>query len=366
MSNSKFKSINFKNNNDKDFAVTLRKRVDNYFSSKKIDKTGDYRIWIKVVVLPLMYFLPFAVILSNVVVDSHLITYGLWVMMGVGIAGCGLGIMHDANHGALSKNKRVNNFIGFVINFAGGYALNWKIQHNVLHHTYTNIDGYDEDIDPSGLMRFSPNQPHKSFYKYQVVYAWFLYGLMTLSWATNKDFAQIKRYNKMGLVKAQGLNYKVEFVKMVLLKVFYYAFFIGLPLYLTSLPWYHIVLGWLSMHFTSGLILGCVFQPAHCIPETDFPIPDTDNTVEADFLVHQMHTTANFAPNNRLLSWYVGGLNFQIEHHLFPNISHVHHKAVSKIVQATAKEFSVPYYSHSTFRKAILSHAKMLLKLSKA
>jgi len=170
----------------------------------------------------------------------------------------------------------------------------------------------------------------------------------------------------MGLVKAQGLNYKVEFVKMVSLKVLYYAFFIGLPLYFTSLPWYHIVLGWLTMHFTSGLILGCVFQPAHCIPETDFPIADTDNTVEADSLVHQMHTTANFAPNNRLLSWYVGGLNFQIEHHLFPNISHVHHKAVSKIVKATAKEFSVPYYSHSTFRKAILSHGKMLLKLSKA
>ena len=281
MSETKFKSINFKNNSDKDFAVTLRKRVDNYFSSKKIDKTGDYRIWIKVVVLPLMYFLPFAVILSNIVVESYLVTYGLWVMMGVGIAGCGLGIMHDANHGALSNNKKVNNFIGFIINFAGGYALNWKIQHNVLHHTYTNIDGYDEDIDPSGLMRFSPHQPHKSIYKYQVVYAWFLYGLMTLSWATNKDFAQIKRYNKMGLVKAQGLNY-------------------------------------------------------------------------------------NCAPNNRLLSWYVGGLNYQIEHHLFPNMSHVHHKAVSKIVQATAKEFSVPYYSHSTFRKAILSHAKMLLKLSKA
>ena len=185
MSKTKFKSINFKNNNHKDFAVTLRKRVDNYFSSKKIEKTGDYRIWIKVVVLPLMYFLPFAVILSNLVVDSYLITYGLWCMMGVGIAGCGLGIMHDANHGALSSNKKVNNFIGFIINFAGGYALNWKIQHNVLHHTYTNIDGYDEDIDPSGLMRFSPNQPHKSFFKYQVVYAWFLYGLMTLSWATN-------------------------------------------------------------------------------------------------------------------------------------------------------------------------------------
>lgn len=365
MPKSKFQAINFLPDNDKEFGTTLRKRVDNYFKSKGISKTGDYRIWIKVLVLPLMYLTPFAIILSNQFSNNTLLIYGLWIMMGIGVAGCGLGIMHDANHGALSKNRRINNFIGFVINLAGGYALNWKIQHNVLHHSYTNIDGYDEDIDPSGLMRFSPHQPYKPFFKYQIVYAWFLYGLMTLSWATNKDFQQIFRYKKMGLIKAQGLHFKTELVKMIILKVFYYALFIVLPITITSIPWYHIVLGWLAMHFTSGVILGCIFQPAHCIPETDFPLPDANHNLKGDFMIHQMHTTANFAPKNTLLSWYVGGLNYQVEHHLFPNMSHVHHKAVSKIVRTTAKEFGIPYHSHPTFRSALLSHAKMLLKMSK-
>ena len=205
MSKTKFKSINFKNNNHKDFAVTLRKRVDNYFSSKKIEKTGDYRIWIKVVVLPLMYFLPFAVILSNLVVDSYLITYGLWCMMGVGIAGCGLGIMHDANHGAYSKNETVNKVIGRVIYFIGGSDVNWRIQHNVLHHTYTNVSGMDEDIDIDPLMRFSPSQKLLKGHRFQFIYAWFLYGLMTLMWATTKDYSQWKRYKKKDLIKTQNL-----------------------------------------------------------------------------------------------------------------------------------------------------------------
>jgi len=267
----------------------------------------------------------------------------------VGLAGVGLGIMHDANHGALSKKPAVNKFIGFVINLAGGYALNWKIQHNVLHHSYTNIDGYDEDIDPSGVMRFSPHQPAKPLFKYQIYYAWFLYGLMTFSWATYKDFLQIIRYNKKGLVEAQGLNYRNEFVKMVALKLFYYAVFLGLPFYFLDIAWYHITLGWFTQHFVTGLILACIFQPAHCIPETEFPLPDKDYNVKGDFSVHQILTTANFAPTNKLLSWYAGGLNYQIEHHLFPNMSHVHHPEISKIVQATAKEFGLPYHSEKPF-----------------
>jgi linoleoyl-CoA desaturase len=188
---------------------------------------------------------------------------------------------------------------------------------------------------------------------------------MTFSWATFKDFLQITRYNKKGLVKAQGVSFKKEMVKLIAQKVIYYAIFLGLPFLLLDLAWWHILLGWFVMHFTTGLILGCVFQPAHVVPTSEFPLPNDNNVVEGDWLKHQLLTTANFAPKNRILSWYVGGLNYQIEHHLFPNISHVHHSAISKIVQATAKEFDLPYYSQKTFRGALLNHAKMLYKLRK-
>jgi len=170
MTDTTFKTVKFIPKDDKDFGIAVRKRVREYFKSNNISRTGDYRIWIKVIVFPLLYLVPFGLIMTNWFSDNLLSFYGLWLLMGTGIAGCGLGIMHDACHGAISKKKSVNNIIGLVLNLAGGYALNWKIQHNVLHHSYTNIDGYDEDIAPGGVMRFSPHQPTKPFYRFQVFY----------------------------------------------------------------------------------------------------------------------------------------------------------------------------------------------------
>jgi linoleoyl-CoA desaturase len=365
MEEKKFNPIRFIAKDDREFGITLKKRVNEYFKSNNKSKLGDYRIWLKIIIMPILYLAPFGFILSGLFSDNLVIFYGLWLLMGVGLAGCGLGIMHDANHGAISKKESVNRFIGFVINLAGGYALNWKIQHNVLHHSYTNIDGYDEDIDPAGLMRFSPHQPVKPIFRYQIIYAWFLYGLMTVSWATFKDFLSMVRYNRKGLVEAQGMNFTTEMIKMSLLKALYYGIFIVTPLLVLDIAWYHVALGWFCQHFLTGLILGCIFQPAHVVPSSEFPLPDQQFKVEGDKTIHQLQTTANFAPKNWLLSWYVGGLNFQIEHHLFPTMSHVHHKAVSKIVRATAEEYGVPYHSQPTFRGALLNHAKMLYKLRK-
>jgi linoleoyl-CoA desaturase len=366
MAEATFRPVRFIPKDKKEFGITVRKRASEYFKTHKISRTGDHRIWIKVVILPLIYLVPFALILSNVFSGSLLAVYGLWVLMGIGLAGCGLGIMHDACHGALSKKKSVNDFIGnFVMFLAGGSALNWKIQHNILHHSYTNIDGYDEDIAPGGMLRFSPHQPRKPFYKFQIIYAWFLYGLMTFLWVTTKDFAGLKRYNEKGLLKTQGTTYRKELVRLIVLKALYYVVFVALPLIFVEAGWGHILLGWFCMHFTAGLILGCVFQPAHVVPTAEFPLPDKENNVDGDLAKHQILTTANFAPSNRVLSWYVGGLNYQIEHHLFPNISHVHHRKLSKMVRETAKEFGLPYHSNPTFVGALVNHGKMLYKLGK-
>ncbi len=366
MIESTFKAVKYVPKEDKDFGITVRKRVNEYFKSNNILRTGDYRIWIKGFVLLLLYLVPFGLILTNWFSGNLLVFYGLWGLMGIGLAGCGMGIMHDACHGAISKNKGVNDFIGsLILNFAGGSSFNWKIQHNVLHHTYTNINGYDEDIDPQGVMRLSPHQPIKPYFKFQIFYAWFLYGMMTFFWATFKDFLQLSRYNKKGLVKTQGTTFNKEVLKLIIQKTVYFIIFIMLPILFLDIAWWHIVIGWLGMHFPAGLILGCIFQPAHVVPSSEFPLPDQNNNVEGDWAKYQMMTTANFAPNNRILSWYVGGLNYQIEHHLFPYVSHVHLRQVSKIVKATAEEFGFPYHSQPTFLGALANHAKMLYKLRK-
>ncbi|MGB1040603.1 MAG: fatty acid desaturase family protein, partial [Flavobacteriales bacterium] len=319
------------------------------------------------IVITLSYLIPLGLVLSGQVTGFWSV-FLLYIIMGFGMAGVGLSIMHDANHGAYSKKDNVNKWVGRIINLVGGYALNWKIQHNLLHHTYTNVHDYDEDISTINLMRFSPDEKWRPVHKYQYLYAWFFYGLMTVMWMTTKDFKQLKRYKDKDLLKNFNQTYKGNIIRMIVSKIFYYALIIFLPMVIlsSSISWYWILLFVFVMHYIAGFILGIVFQPAHVIPDTKFVKATKDLTIENNFAIHQMETTCNFAPKSKIFAWYVGGLNYQVEHHLFPNICHVHYKKLSKIVKETAKEFNVPYNSHETFFKALFNHGKMLKQLGKA
>lgn len=359
------KIARFNSKEGADFQKTLRTRVDEYFTKNKISKNANGAMVFKTIAILAMCFVPFT---SLFVFElTGWMFFLAWFVMGVGIAGVGMAIMHDANHGSYSSNTKVNTIIGKVIGFAGGHDTNWKIQHNVLHHTYTNVDGLDEDINPPGnLLRFSPHQPLLKQHKYQYLYAWFFYGLMTLMWSLTKDFQQLNRFSKKGMLKAQRTTYGTELRKILTAKVLYFAFILGLPMIFLSASWWSIILGYLLMHYTAGLILSLVFQLAHVMEGVEYPEPDENGSMEYNWAVHQLQTTADFAHNNRLLSWYVGGLNFQIEHHLFPNICHVHYKHIAKIVEATAKEFEVPYHTFPTFTSALAVHVRMLKQLGRA
>ena len=194
---------------------------------------------------------------------------------------------------------------------------------------------------------------------------------MTIFWVTFKDFVQLARYNKKGLLVAKGKTFSTELVKMVFNKVMYYLYIVIIPLVFlpigdvesVSIAMY--ISGFLLAHFIAGVTLGAVFQPAHVIPECEYPLPDENLSVEGNWAIHQLMTTADFAQNNSIVNWYVGGLNFQIEHHLFPTINHVHYKTISKIVKRTADEFNLPYYASKTFFGALFNHGKMLYKLGR-
>lgn len=310
-----------------------------------------------------LYFGPFGVLLSGAI-DSFWIMMLLWIAMGFGMSGIGLSIMHDANHGAYSRKKYVNNILGYLINFLGAYHLNWKIQHNVLHHSFTNVDGHDEDIsNKSGILRLTPNQERKKIVKYQAIYAPFLYCIMTLYWLISKDFGQLARYQKENLLSKQGKIFSLCMTEVVFNKIGYVVLTIVLPLIIISLPWWQVVIGFMTMQFICGLTLALIFQPAHVIEETDFYVPKADGSIENNWAIHQMRTTANFAGNSTFFTWFIGGLNFQIEHHLFPNICHVHYPKIAPIVKATALEYNVPYYQHKTFIGAIKSHFSLLHSL---
>jgi len=359
------KPLRFSQTIGKDFSKTLNKRVRAYFKDNNITKYANSTMVIKTIFMILLYLVPFSLMVFGSVTNFWLI-FLMFAIMGLGMAGIGFSIMHDANHGAYSKNENVNKWVGRIINLVGGYALNWKIQHNVLHHTYTNVHEYDEDINTIGLLRFSPDDERKPIHKYQYLYAWFFYGLMTVMWMTTKDFQQLKRYKDKDLLKTFNTTYKKNILVLIISKLVYYAFVIALPIIVLPVSWYWIVLFVFVMHYIAGFILAIVFQPAHVIPETEFVKSTDDLTIENNFAIHQMETTCNFAPDNKILSWFVGGLNYQVEHHLFPTICHVHYKKLSKIVKETAEEFNVPYNSHKTFFQAIKYHTKMLKDLGRA
>jgi linoleoyl-CoA desaturase len=285
--------------------------------------------------------------------------------MGLGMSGIGLSVMHDANHGSYSKNNTVNKVVGYIINFIGGYHINWKIQHNVLHHTYTNIQGLDDDISKNNTLRLSPHQVLLPFHKYQIFYAPFLYSILSLYWFLGKDVEQIIKYGKENLVQDQGVSIKQAAIEIFFTKLIYLSLFIVAPIVFASVTWWQTMLGFLLMHAICGQILALIFQCAHVLQETDFFIPNETGSMENNFAIHQMRTTANFANGSTYFSWLIGGLNYQIEHHLFPNICHVHYKDISKIVKSTAKEFNVPYNHHSSFLGALKSHFTQLNLLGK-
>jgi len=280
------------------------------------------------------------------------------------MSGVGFSIMHDANHGSYSKNKTVNHIMGYFIHFVGGYRKNWQIQHNVLHHSFTNVEGYDDDIK-TPLIRMSPDQPQKKVFRYQAYYAPLMYGIMTLYWSTAKDFAQLFKYNKSNLLKSQGLTFSKALFEILFTKTWYYIITLVLPLIFIDLPWYQILLGYVLMHVVCGIFLALVFQPAHVIEETKFFVTDENGSIDNNWAIHQMETTSNFAHGAKLLSWFIGGLNYQVEHHLFPNICHVHYKNISKIVKKTAEEYGVPYHAHKTYYEAVKSHFSLLNQLGK-
>lgn len=352
---------------NRQFTNTLRARVDAYFKNNNIEKTANAKMVFKTIAMLSIYLVPYFLMVFNVLNFSPVMVFVLYTFMGIGMAGVGFSIMHDANHGSYSKNPRVNKFLSFTMYLLGGSPLNWQIQHNVLHHTFTNISGKDEDIDaPIWLLRFSPHSPHYKVQRYQHLYAWFFYSLITIMWSISKDFKQLARYEEMGLLKTKNTSYSKEIWKLVLAKLFYYSFALVVPLIFIQAPWWIVLLGYVTMHLVCGLIISVVFQLAHVVPEMNFPMPDDKGMMEDDWAVHQLKTTANFARNNRLLSWFVGGLNHQIEHHLFPHICHIHYKDISKIVKETAKEFNVMYMEIPTFREAVKLHARELKILGQA
>jgi len=351
-------TISFSRTDKVKFFRILNKRVSTYFKENKIKRTGNWKLYSKAVVMFSLFLVPLVLILTISMPQWLLLL--LSVVIGIGMAGVGMNVMHDSNHESFSNKKWVNKLMGSSIYILAGNVYNWKVQHNVLHHTFTNIQGHDEDIDAGRIIRFSKHAKWLQIHKFQKYYSIFLYGLLTINWAITTDFKQMRSYLKRKLSYGEFPNPAKEWTILVITKVLYYLLWIVLPLAVLDIAWWKILIGFFVMHYTAGMILSVVFQLAHVVPNTEMPQPDKDGNLEHTWAVHQLYTTSNFAPNNKFVSYYTGGLNHQVEHHIFPHISHVHYGKIAKIVKETTKEFNLPYNEYKTMRKALVEHFKQL------
>ncbi len=307
-----------------------------------------------------IYLGPFAAMLL-LDISSIPLLFLLWSIMGFGVAFIGMAVMHDSLHGSYSKSKWINQFVALCCWVIGVDPKNWKIQHNVLHHTYTNVEDADEDIEPRFIFRFSPNQPRVPIQKFQHLYAMFFYGLSTLIWVTVKDFAKAYGYKRKGLIPA-GATFNIHIAQIIIRKAAYWSLLLVLPAMVLSVPFWMTLMMFLSMHFVAGFILTFTFQCAHVMETSEFTVAE-DGNIDENRLAHQLKTTANFGVKSSLLFWFTGGLNHQIEHHLFPHICHIHYRKISGIVQQTAMEYDLPYHIQPSLGSAILEHLRMLRAL---
>ncbi len=347
-----------KNGEETNFFNVLQRKVNAYFRHNDLSKDGGARLLKKSIILFSFFILSFVLIITFE--PNALFASLLLITMGIGKAGVGMSVMHDALHGSFSDKKWVNNLFGGSLYLLGGNPVNWQIQHNVLHHTYPNVYKVDEDVSTKAfILRLSPESELHQVHKYQWLYILPLYSMMTLSFMV-KDFRQLHRYNKSGETQRQGRRPAIEMSKLILTKLLYLGLVVVFPWVVTNYTFLQIISGFLIVHFTAGLILSIVFQLAHVVEGVEYPERDESGDLNTSWAIHQLAATSNFGPDSKFLNWFTGGLNFQVEHHLFPHISHIHYRSIAHLVRETAREFGVTYHSEPTLWSALRSHLMML------
>jgi linoleoyl-CoA desaturase len=333
------------------FFQTLKQKVDNYFAEEGIHRSGNKTLYFKSAFQILSAVLIYTTLVF--MTPGPLISILLCGVLGINLGVIGFNVMHEGGHNSFSKYHWLNVVSGHFLNIMGGNIDYWKIKHNINHHTYTNIEGLDSDIDIKPFMRIHNHQPLHWYHRFQHIYWVALYGISYIAWIFYDDF--VKYFS--GKISKGSQPEKMKFTQHIIFwssKLFYVFINIILPVYMVGLV--STIIGFSIVVLICGLSISVVFQLAHVVEDTQFPLPNEKNKIEQEWAIHQISTTANFATKNRVISWLLGGLNFQVEHHLFPKISHVHYPKVSILVKETCEEFNLRYIEYPSFFKAFRAH----------
>lgn len=339
------------------FRDALKAAVDEYFETHKIAKTGDWRIYSKTIILYAFIITTYAILVFYT--PSTWIAVILAMIEGLLVAAIGFNVMHDGSHGSYSQKQWVNKLAALSANAMGANATLWNTKHNIIHHTDTNTP-HDDDIQAEPLMRMHPEQPHYAIHRVQHWYALFLYLFLYLVWVWWNDF---RKYFAQAIGVKRFEFSKNDHVIFWVSKLFYITVMLIIPMHLVGiLP---TIIGYLILAGTCGVTMSVIFQLAHVVEKSTFPAPQEGSTVinHTSWAKLQVEETADFATKSRLLRIFVGGLNFQVVHHLFPKVSHIHYPKIQPIVKRICEEHGVVYTEFKTFWHGLSSHLRQLKKL---
>ena len=342
------------------FRRALRARVNEHFACRGEAPRGHWQMYAKAAVMLGCFAGAYAGLVFGT--GSWWLAVPFAVLLGLALAGVGFNIQHDGGHGAFSRLLWVNQLAAATLDLLGASSYVWARKHNAIHHSYTNVTGHDDDINVGFLGRLSPHQRRLRLHRFQHWYLWILYGFLPVKWHLYDDFRDVLtgRIGQQRFNRPRGRDLLI----FVGGKAVFAALAFGLPVLLH--PWWLVLAFYGAASFVEGIVLSVVFQLAHCVEQAEFPLPQPDTSrMESAWAEHQVQTTVDFAPRNRLLTWYIGGLNYQIEHHLFPQICHVHYPALAPLIEQTCREFGLRYAVNPTLRAAVGSHFRWLRRMGR-
>ena len=283
----------------------------------------------------------------------------------IAVISVGTGIMHDANHGAFSRHRWLNQALSYTSDALGASSWLWRIQHNTLHHANTNVAGYDTDISLTPLARLTPDQVWRPWYQGQHIYVWPLYGFMAIKNLLVSDVVALVT----GRLDTQPLRRPVTagvVTRVAIGKLVHLGWALLLPLLFN--PWWAVLAFYLTCSWVAGFVLAVTFQLAHCVDRTEFP--DSASSRRGDqFVDHQMRTTCDIDSPAPVLGpffrWLMGGLDHQIEHHLSPRLPHTIYPMLARRFRRQCGLHGITYRVHPGLWSAIRSHARWLYAMGR-
>lgn len=337
---------------DGGFRRDLDARVDAYFEQTHLQRRDLPAMYWKSAVIfawfgstwALMVFAGFPWYINVLLAVAH----------GLAVSTIGMSVMHDANHSGYSRHPWVNRFFGHSLDILGCSSYVWKMKHNTIHHTWTNVVGFDDDLEVGALARMAPQQPRYPWHRAQHWYIWGLYALLLPKWYLIDDWYNLANA-RVGRTHMPAPP-PSEMAALVGGKVIFAAWSLVIPMiFHPVLP----VLGlWMIASCTLGVVLATTFQLAHCVEDVEFSA--FDEPLKRDWAEHQLATTVDFAMENPLVTWLTGGLNFQVVHHLYPKVCHLHYPAIARLVSQTAAEHKLKYREHPKLTGAIAAHYRWM------